>query len=168
MIRGSNRHCQRKELFDEKHLPAHPLFYINFPGKMNSAYVQENRGAISVICPVPNLDSEINWPRESYHFRNIILSELQENFENDLRADLIGERYFTPVMLQERFNSYYGAAWGFDPNQEHTEVPRLPNRCDDIGNFYLVGNGAHPGPFIPGVLQGAEIVHDEIISLRKN
>ena len=116
---------------------------------------------------MPNLDSQINWPRESYHYRDRILASLQDIFENDLRSDLIGERYVTPLVLQASFNSYMGAAWGFDPNQERTEVPRLPNRCEDITNLYFVGSGAHPGPFLPGVLQGAEIVHRLITDERK-
>ena len=157
-----------RELFEEKQLPDHPVFYLNCPAKIDPAYVPEDKGALSVICPVPNLDSEVNWPRESYHFRERILNNLQELFTNDLRSDLIGERYITPIMLQDTFNSYMGAAWGFDPNQERTEIRCLPNRCPDIGNFYLVGSGAHPGPFLPGVLQGAEIAYKQIISDRKD
>lgn len=157
-----------RELFTEKTLSTEPLFFLRCPSKNFPDFVPDGKGALSVICPVPNLDSEINWPRESYRFRDRILSVLQNYFENDLRMDLIGERYITPGMLEESFNSYMGAAWGFDPNQEKTEVPRLPNRCADIKNLYLVGNGAHPGPFLPGVLQGAEIVHREIIASRKN
>lgn len=156
-----------RELYEEKRFPSYPLLYLNVPEKIREEFVPNGKGALSVFCPVPNLDSEINWPRQSYHFRDRILSTLQELFENDLRADLIGERYVTPIMLHETFNSYMGAAWGFDPNQERTEVPRLPNRCEDIGNLYFVGSGAHPGPFLPGVLQGAEIVHDQIIAGRK-
>jgi len=155
-----------KELFEEKRLPYRPLMYLNVPAKMGEGFVPEDKGALSVICPVPNLDSEISWPQESYRFRERILTILQELFENDLRADLIGERYITPVMIHETFNSYMGAAWSFDPNQEKTEVPRLPNRCEDIRNLYFVGNGAHPGPFLPGVLQGAEHVHMDILSHR--
>ena len=100
--------------------------------------------------------------------QNLQRMTLQELFDNDLRSDLIGERYITPIMLQDTFNSYMGAAWGFDPNQERTEIRCLPNRCPDIGNLYLVGSGAHPGPFLPGVLQGAEIAYKQIISDRKD
>ena len=157
-----------QELFIEKRLPSHPLFYLNVPGNIDPSFVPIEKGALSVICPVPNLDSEVNWARESYHFRDRILTVLQDYFENDLRPDLIGERYVTPAMLEKTFNSYMGAAWGFDPNQEKTEVPRLANRCSDIQNLYLVGNGAHPGPFLPGVLQGAEIVHHEIMNSRED
>lgn len=157
-----------QQLFEEKRLPDHPLFFLNCPDKIDFTYVPADKGALSVICPVPNLDAEVNWPRESYHFRSRILTILQDYFENDLLADLTGEHYITPVMLQETFNSYMGAAWGFDPAQERTEVPRLPNRCADIENLYLVGNGAHPGPFIPGVLQSAEITYREILSRRKD
>ena len=156
-----------KELFEEKRLPARPLMYLHVPAKMGEGFVPEGKGALSVVCPVPNLDSEVNWPRESYHFRERILSILQSYFRNDLRADLIGERYITPVMLRETFNCYMGAAWGFDPNQEKTDIPRLPNRCEDIENLYFVGNGAHPGPFLPGVLQSAELVHKDILARRK-
>ncbi|MBR6088692.1 MAG: phytoene desaturase [Anaerolineaceae bacterium] len=155
------------ELFTEKRLPVHPLLYLNVPDKISPFYVPLDKGALTVICPVPNLDSEINWPQESYHFRSRILTTLQDYFENDLRADLIGERYITPLMIHEAFNAYTGAAWGFDPNQEKTEVPHLPNRCGDIKNLYLVGNGSHPGPFLPGVLQSAENVYQEIIAGRK-
>ena len=156
-----------QELFIENRLPAHPLFYLHVPSLIDPAFVPQDKGALSVICPVPNIDSEVNWPQESYRFRDRILTELQQYFDDDLRSGLAGERYITPVMLEERFNSFKGAAWGFDPNQEKTEIPRLPNRCADIENLYLVGNGAHPGPFLPGVLQGAEIVHREIINSRK-
>ncbi|MBQ6519217.1 MAG: phytoene desaturase [Anaerolineaceae bacterium] len=157
-----------QELFTEKRLPDIPLFYLNCPDKIDYSFVPADKGALTVICPVPNLDSEVNWPRESYHFRSRILSILQNYFENELRPNLIGERYITPVDLHETFNSHMGAAWCFDAHQERTEVPRLPNRCSDIENLYLVGNGAHPGPFLPGVLQGAEIVYKEIISRRKD
>ena len=157
-----------RQLFDEKLLSRYPLLFLNFPSRMEEGYVPEGMGAMTVLCPVPNLESEVNWPRESYQFREGILSVLQPCFENDLRSDLIGERYISPVMLNETFNSFQGAAWGFDPNQEKTEIPRLPNRCDDIRNFYLVGNGAHPGPSIPAVLQGAEIVMKDILASRKD
>lgn len=156
-----------RELFTEKRFPSRPLLYLNIPQKIHAEAVPDGKGALSVFCPVPNLDSEINWARESYHYRERILSTLQEHFETDLRAALIGERYVTPVMLHENFNSYMGAAWGFDPNQEKTEVPRLPNQCEDIENLYFVGSGAHPGPFIPGVLQGAETAVTQIITSRK-
>ena len=152
-----------KDLFTEKRFPGEPLLYLNVPAKIREGFVPEGRGALSVFCPVPNLDSEINWLRESYHFRDRILSTLQNHFENDLRADLIGERYITPIMIHDAFNSYMGAAWQFDINQERTEIPRLPNRCEDIQNLYFVGAGSHPGPFLPGVLQGAELVHQDII-----
>ena len=155
-----------RELFEEKRLPSDLSFFLHVPAKISKSFVPEGTGALSVICPVPNLDSEVSWQRESYHFRNHILNTLQEYFENDLRSSLIGERYITPDMIHETFNSYQGAAWGFDPNQEKTDVPRLPNRCRDFRNLYLVGNGAHPGPFIPSVLQGAEIAHQEILSSR--
>ena len=151
-----------KDLFEEKRFPGEPLLYLNVPAKIHEGFVPEGRGALSVFCPVPNLDSEINWLRESYHFRDRILITLQEHFENDLRADLMGERYITPVMIHDTFNSFMGAAWQFDINQERTEIPRLPNRCEGIENLYFVGAGSHPGPFLPGVLQGAEIVHQEI------
>ena len=156
-----------RELFKENRLPVDPLFFLHVPEKIDPSFVPEGKGALSVICPVPNLNSEVNWPRDSYRFRDHILTILQENFENDLRIDLIGERYITPVMLQEKYNSFQGAAWGFSPNQEKTEVPHLPNRCRDIENLYLVGNGAHPGPFLPAILQGAEIVYKEIIGTRR-
>ena len=151
-----------KDLFEEKRFPGEPLLYLNVPAKIHEGFVPEGRGALSVFCPVPNLDSEINWLRESYHFRDRILITLQEHFENDLRADLMGERYITPVMIHDTFNSFMGAAWQFDINQERTEIPRLPNRCEGIENLYFVGAGSHPGPFLPGVLQGAEIVLQEI------
>ena len=157
-----------QELFSEKRLPARPLMFLNVPSKLGGDFVPEGKGALSVICPVPNLDSEVNWPRESYRFREKILGILQELFENDLRADLIGERYITPETIRGNFNSYMGAAWCFDPNQEKTEIPRLANRFEGIGNLYLVGNGAHPGPFLPGVFQGAELVYKEILAGRKN
>lgn len=156
-----------RELFTEKRLPSHPMLFLNVPALLGENFVPEGKGALSVICPVPNLDSEIIWARDSYRFRERVLTVLQEYFENDLRADLIGERYVTPEILHDQFNSYMGAAWGFDINQERTEISRLPNRCADIENLYFVGSSAHPGPFLPGVLQGAEIVHSEILSLRK-
>ena len=155
-----------KAIFTEKRLTNRPLLFLNVPRKLGENYVPADKDALSVFCPVPNLDSEVNWLRESYRFREHILDVLQELFENDLRSDLIGERYITPAMLRDTFNSYMGAAWGFDPNQERTEVPRLPNQCDDIANLYFVGSGAHPGPFLPGVLQGAEHVHRHILSRR--
>ena len=168
VILPPDMHQWERELFDEKQLPDRLMFYLNCPAKIDPAFVPEEKGALSVICPVPNLDSEVNWPRESYRFREHILDRLQELFDNDLRSDLIGERYITPITLRDTFNSYQGAAWGFDPNQERTEIRCLPNRCADIGNLYLVGSGAHPGPFLPGVLQGAEIAYKQIIADRKD
>ena len=157
-----------QELFTEKRLPSRPLFYLRVPSKINLAYVPADKGALSVICPVPNLDSEVNWPRESYRFRDRILTTLQDYFEDNIRDSLIGEEYTTPITIQDTFNSYMGAAWGFDPNQERTAVPQLANHFSDLENFYLIGNGAHPGPFLPGVLESAKIVHQEILSSRKD
>lgn len=166
VIMPQNLREWEKELFSENRLPSDLMFYLNVPDKIDSAFVPEGKGSLTVICPVPNLNSEVNWPQESYRFRDQILTALQTYFENDLRSDLIGERYITPVMIQTMFNCYQGSVWGFSPNQEKTEVPHLPNQCGDIENLFLVGNGAHPGPFLPAILQSAEIVYQEIVSER--
>ena len=153
-----------RQLFAENRLPDELLMYLNFPGKMEEGFVPEGHGAMTAVVFVPNLSSDVNWKQVSYQFRERVLNALQPYFGTDLRASLIGERYLTPVNFHEDMNAYMGAAWGFDPNQEKTDIRCLPNGCDDVRNLFFVGSGAHPGPHIPAVLKGAELVNQSIVN----
>ncbi len=156
-----------RQLFTENRLPDELLMYLSFPGKIDASFVPGKHGAMSAVVLVPNLSSDVKWRQISYHFRERILSALQPYFGSDLRSSLIGERYFTPDSLRENLNAYMGAVWCFDPVQQKTDIRCLPNDCEDIRNLYFVGNGAHPGPHIPAVLKGAELVNQAILSSRR-
>ncbi len=153
-----------RQLFTENRIPDELLMYLSFPGMMEKSFVPENRGAMTAAALVPNLSADVNWRQVSYRFRERILTALQPYFGSDLRSSLIGERYFTPLSFHEDLNAYMGAAWCFDPNQEKTEIRCLTNDCEEIRNLYFVGNGAHPGPHIPAILKGAELVNTMIIN----
>ena len=144
-------------LFKTREFPRESAIMLNIEGKIDPSNVPEGKYGMTAIVPVPNLSSELQWDRDSYRYRSMILDQLQTYFENDLRESLVCEQFISPKMIRRENGADLGSAWSFSPTQNGKELPRLANRAPDIRNLYFVGNGAHPGPFIPAILKGAEL-----------
>lgn len=142
------------DLFTRKILTSTPFFLLKIPSKNDSYAAPPGCESLSILVPVPNLEGNIEWERESYAFRDRILDLIQEFFVTDLRENIIVEACSDPQKLQNENNSYLGAAFSALPVSQKKSGTRLANKCKDIKNLYLVGAGTHPGPFIPGVLLG--------------
>lgn len=151
------------DLFYRKILTPTPFFLMKIPSKNDLYAAPPGCESLSILVPVPNLEGNIEWERESYVFRNRILDLIQVFFVTDLRDSIIVETCSDPQKMQTENNSYLGAAFSALPVSQKNGGTRLANKCADIKNLYLVGAGSHPGPFIPGVLLG---VSSTVISIK--
>ncbi|HQN62923.1 MAG TPA: phytoene desaturase family protein [Flexilinea sp.] len=143
------------ELFDQKTLSDHPLLILRMASKIIPDNAPFGCEALSVIVPVPNLESINPWDHISYSYRNHVLDLLQNYFLTDIRTNLIVEEYLDPIIIKNRLGSHAGSILSFQPELQKNGEIRMANRCRDIRHLYLAGNGAHPGATIPGVLLGA-------------
>ena len=143
------------ELFEQKVVSANPLMFLRMPSKTEALKTPEGTEALSLIVPVPNLESYDGWRYDSYAYRNRLLNLLQQYFVTDIRSNLIAESFFDPLAFQNRLGCYAGSVFSFQPTLQKSGEIRMANRSKDIRNLYLIGNGAHPGASMVGALLGA-------------
>ncbi|RAH68116.1 phytoene desaturase family protein [Aspergillus aculeatinus CBS 121060] len=172
--------AEYKESFDaifrEKHLPAHPSFYLHVPSRVDATAAPPGCDAVVVLVPVGNLDPSPSAPdtatlksRPEYwdtvvaQLRETILTTLaQRTGVSDLRAHLVHERLETPLTWREKYNLDRGAILGLSHSFFNVLGFRPKVRHPDIRGLFFVGASTHPGTGVPVCLAGSRIVSQEI------
>lgn len=141
-------------------LGASPSLYLHAPARTEPGMAPPGGDAISVLLPVPNLRSQIDWDAVETMVREQVLSAMEDvsglHMEG-LRDSLRFERSWTPVDFKSRLRARLGNAFGPEPTLLQSAYFRQPNRDRQVKGLYHVGAGTHPGAGIPGVLLGAEV-----------
>ncbi|MBW3538472.1 phytoene desaturase [Candidatus Parcubacteria bacterium] len=150
------------EIFITKVLPADPAFYIHVPTKSDPALAPKGRHALSVLVPVPNLDSQIDWTRARQRVRTRVLDVLASHFGADLTGKIDTEASFTPQDFQAKYNLVHGAAFGLSHHFFQSAYFRPHNRVEGTKGVYLVGASTYPGSGVPMVLLSGKLVAERI------
>jgi len=150
------------DLFHHKTLSNSLSLFIHMPSRTDPTVAPPGCELFTVISPVPNLDSNIDWSITARPYRDRIMQFLEANYLPDLRSNILVEHYIDPLHFQNTLNSYKGAAYSARPGLTQSTWFRPHNRSEDFSNLYFVGAGTHPGAGIPAVLLSAKIA-DELI-----
>ena len=97
--------------------------------------------------------------------RNKILYDLSKiKGLEDIKENIIYERYTTPMTLKNDFNCFFGAAFGLNHNLLQTTIFRPQAKIKKLKNIYFVGDSVHPGSGISMSLISAKLCCEKIIS----
>lgn len=137
-----------------------PSLYLHAPARSEPAMAPPGGDSLSVLLPVPNLKSGLDWSRAETEVRRQILEAMESDQGlglSGLSSSLVLERSWSPVDFQSRLRAHLGNAFGPEPTLLQSAYFRQPNRDGRVRGLYHVGAGTHPGAGIPGVLLGAAL-----------
>lgn len=150
------------DIFDNKILSDDFSLYIHRPTATDKSFAPKNCDSFYVLCPVPNLQGNINWEIEGDKLKNRIVDALEATILPELKNYICDEFYMTPVDFKNNYRSTHGAGFSIAPNFSQSAWFRYHNKDPHIDNLYFAAAGAHPGAGIPGVLSSAKVVENLI------
>jgi phytoene desaturase len=154
-----------REVTRGRHLPRTISAYLHAPVRTEPAMAPPGGDAISILLPVPNLRAGIDWGREADRLRDRLLAELERTLGLDGLAGAVQvEHRMAPPDFARELGAVEGNAFSLEPTLGQTASFRPPNRVHGVRGMYHVGAGTHPGAGIPGVLLGAGITADLVLS----
>ena len=147
-----------EEIFDKKMLSEDFSLYLHRPTATDPSFAPAGCESFYVLCPVPNLQANINWAAESPRLRDRIVTALDSTILPGLSETITAEFCMTPEDFKHDYLSVNGAGFSLAPLFRQSAWFRFHNRAEGIRNLYLVGAGTHPGAGLPGVLCSAKVV----------
>ena len=146
------------EIFNKKVLSEDFSLYLHRPTATDASFAPEGCESFYVLCPVPNLQAQIDWAVEGPQLRDRIVAALDRTILPGLRESITAEFCMTPKDFAHDYLSVNGAGFSVAPLFRQSAWFRFHNRAEGIRNLYLVGAGTHPGAGLPGVLCSAKVV----------
>ncbi len=150
------------DIFDNKVLSEDFSLYIHRPTATDKSFAPKDCDSFYVLCPVPNLQGNINWKIEGDKLRHRIVDALDTTILPELKNYICDEFYMTPVDFKNDYRSTHGAGFSIAPNFSQSAWFRYHNKDPHIENLFFAAAGAHPGAGIPGVLSSAKVVENLI------
>lgn len=146
------------EIFKKKVLSEDFSLYLHRPTATDSSFAPAGCESFYVLCPVPNLQADIDWAVEGPRLRDRIVAALDRTILPGLAETITAEFCMTPKDFKHDYLSVNGAGFSVAPLFRQSAWFRFHNRAEGIRNLYLVGAGTHPGAGLPGVLCSAKVV----------
>ena len=150
------------DIFKNKILSEDFSLYIHRPTATDKSFAPKGCDSFYVLCPVPNLQGNIDWASESENLKNRIVKELSETIMPDLEKNITDVFWMNPKDFENDYNSMHGAGFSIAPIFTQSAWFRYHNKDKKIKNLYFSAAGSHPGAGIPGVLSSAKVVENII------
>ena len=147
-----------KDIFDNKILSKDFSLYIHRPTATDESFAPKGCDSFYVLCPVPNLQGNVNWAIEGDKLKDRIVDALDNTILPDLKNYICDDFFMTPVDFKNNYRSTHGAGFSIAPNFSQSAWFRYHNKDPHIKNLFFAAAGAHPGAGIPGVLSSAKVV----------
>lgn len=154
-----------KEIFHKKSLPDDFSLYLHRPTATDPSFAPAGCDSFYVLCPVPNMQSGIDWTSAGPVLRDRIVKALEETMLPGLSSTITADFFKTPEDFKNDYLSTHGAGFSIAPIFRQSAWFRFHNKAEGINNLYLTGAGTHPGAGLPGVLCTAKVVDSMIPSL---
>lgn len=149
-------------IFDKKILSDDFSLYIHRPTATDESFAPKGCDSFYVLCPVPNLKADIDWPTEGNILKDKIIAALDQTILPDLKKHITSDFFMTPSDFKTDYLSTHGAGFSIAPLFRQSAWFRFHNKAEGIQNLYLTGAGTHPGAGLPGVLCSAKVI-DQLI-----
>jgi phytoene desaturase len=147
-----------KDIFDRGKLTKDFSLYIHRPTATDQSFAPHGCDSFYVLCPVPNLQTPIDWEVEGHILRDKIVQALAETILPDLDNQITAEYWMTPKTFKDKYLCAHGAGFSIAPNLTQSAWFRYHNQDPKLKNLYFVGAGTHPGAGLPGVVSSAKVV----------
>ena len=152
------------DIFKNKILSKDFSLYIHRPTATDNSFAPEGCDSFYVLCPVPNLQGNVEWDKESEKLKDRIISELSKTIMPKLEETITDIFWMNPKDFKQDYNSMHGSGFSIAPIFTQSAWFRYHNRDKKIKNLFFSAAGSHPGAGIPGVLSSAKVVENIIKS----
>ena len=146
------------DIFHRQKLSEDFSLYVHRPTATDPSFAPAGQDSFYVLCPVPNLQSDIDWAIEGPRLRDRIVDALERTMLPGLKATITADFYKTPEDFRDEYRSVHGAGFSVAPIFRQSAWFRFHNQSESVRNLYLVGAGTHPGAGVPGVLCSAKVI----------
>ena len=146
------------DIFNRKILADDFSLYVHRPTATDASFAPEGCDSFYVLCPVPNLQGNLDWEKEGPALQKRIVAALDKTIMPGLSKHIVEDFYMTPEDFKTRYRSMHGAGFSIAPNFTQSAWFRYHNRDPHLSNLYFAAAGAHPGAGMPGVLCSAKVV----------
>ncbi|MFP4632948.1 MAG: phytoene desaturase family protein, partial [Halobacteriales archaeon] len=147
-------------IFERHRWPSDPAYYVCAPSDTDPELAPEGCSSLFVLVPIaPGLDDSEE-VRDDY--RDLVLDDLAENADTDLRGRIEVEEMFCVEEFRERYNSYRGTALGLAHTLFQTSFLRPSHRSDEVDGLYYTGSFTTPGIGVPMCLISGEHAADKV------
>ncbi len=146
------------DIFDRKVLAENFSLYLHRPTATYASFAPVGCDRLYVLCPLPNLQANIDWEVECPCLRDPIVVALGKTILPGLAEVITADFFKSLVNFKTDYFSQPGAGFSVAPIFRQPAWFRFHNRAEGIKNLYLVGAGTHPGAGLPGVLSYAEVI----------
>ena len=147
-----------KDIFHRQKLSEDFSLYVHRPTATDPSFAPAGQDSFYVLCPVPNLQADIDWAIEGPRLRDRIVDALERTMLPGLKATITADFYKTPEDFRDEYRSVHGAGFSVAPIFRQSAWFRFHNQSESVRNLYLVGAGTHPGAGVPGVLCSAKVI----------
>ena len=148
-----------REMFDLKQLALDDFStYLHRPTATDPSMAPPGCDSFYVLCPVPNLQGNVDWKTMGPKYRDLILDDLERRLLPGLRENLAVDFFVTPEHFRDNLNALHGTGFSIQPTFGQSAYFRFHNKSEDVANLYFVGAGTHPGAGMPGVLCSAKVL----------
>ena len=147
-----------KDIFDRGKLTEDFSLYVHRPTATDKSFAPSGCDSFYVLCPVPNLKSNLDWEIEGKNLRDGIVSALSRTILPDLEATITSDFWMDPTDFRDDYRSRHGAGFSIAPIFRQSAWFRYRNQDPRIRNLFFTGAGTHPGAGLPGVVSSAKVV----------
>jgi phytoene desaturase len=148
------------EIFDSKKMSDDFSLYLHRPTATDKSFAPEGCESFYVLCPVPNLQGNVDWQEEGEKLRDRIIEALEGSILPELSSVIEEVFWMTPNDFANDYRSMHGAGFSIEPRLTQSAWFRFHNRHSRLKNLYFVGAGTHPGAGLPGVVSSAKVVEE--------
>lgn len=145
------------DIYEHGVLPADFSIYLHHPTVTDPSMAPPGRSTFYALIPVAHLGKlAIDWEQMGPVLEKRVLDEVGRRLIPDIHDRIVTKFHYAPRDFALDLNAHLGSAFSLEPILTQSAWLRAHNRDDEIGNFYLVGAGTHPGAGIPGVVASAK------------
>lgn len=146
------------DIFNKQILADDFSLYLHRPTATDPSFAPPGCDSFYVLCPVPNLQSGIDWGIEGPKLRDRIVKALEETILPGLSSTIRADFFKSPTDFKEDYLSVHGAGFSIAPIFRQSAWFRFHNKGEGVENLFLSGAGTHPGAGLPGVLCSAKVI----------
>ena len=103
------------DIFEKKIFADDFSLYLHRPTATDKTFAPKGCDSFYVLCPVPNLQANVNWKIEGDSLKKRIIKSLDLTILPDLKNTICNEFYMTPEDFKSDYRSMHGAGFSIAP-----------------------------------------------------